>query len=34
MALSRLLMRTVGRLLVASVTFPIRVGEMVVFARK
>jgi SAM-dependent methyltransferase len=34
MALSDLLSRTVGRLLVSSVTFPIRVGEMVVFARK
>jgi 2-polyprenyl-3-methyl-5-hydroxy-6-metoxy-1,4-benzoquinol methylase len=32
--LSDLLTRTVGRFLVASVTFPIRVGEMVVFARK
>ena len=34
MALSDLLTRTVGRLLISSVTFPIRVGEMVVFARK
>ncbi len=33
-ALSDLLTRTVGRLLVANVTFPIRVGEMAVFARK
>lgn len=32
MALSGLLTRTIGRLLVASITFPIRVGEMVVFA--
>jgi SAM-dependent methyltransferase len=34
MALSNLLTRTVGQLLIASVTFPIRVGEMAVFARK
>ncbi len=34
MAVSDLLSRTVGRLLISSVTFPIRVGEMVVFARK
>jgi len=34
LALSNLLARTVGRLLISSVTFPIRVGEMVVFARK
>jgi SAM-dependent methyltransferase len=34
MAVSNMLSRTVGRLLVSSVTFPIRVGEMVVFARK
>jgi SAM-dependent methyltransferase len=34
MALSDLLTRTIGRLLVANVTFPIRVGEMAVFARK
>jgi SAM-dependent methyltransferase len=33
-ALSQLLTRTLGRLLIASVTFPIRVGEMAVFARK
>jgi len=33
-SLSNLLTRTVGRLLIASVTFPIRVGEMAVFARK
>jgi len=32
--LSGLLLRTAGRLLVASVTFPIRVGEMAVFARR
>ena len=32
--LSNMLARTVGRFLIASVTFPIRVGEMVVFARK
>jgi SAM-dependent methyltransferase len=34
MAISNLLSRTVGRLLISSMTFPIRVGEMVVFARK
>lgn len=34
MTLSDLLSRTLGRLLISSVTFPIRVGEMVVFARK
>jgi SAM-dependent methyltransferase len=34
MAVSNLFSRTVGRLLISSVTFPIRVGEMVVFARK
>ncbi|MGD8472700.1 MAG: class I SAM-dependent methyltransferase [Anaerolineae bacterium] len=34
MGLSNLLTQTVGRLLISSVTFPIRVGEMVVFARK
>ena len=34
MAVSNMLSRTVGRLLISSVTFPIRVGEMVVFARK
>ena len=34
MTLSNLLTRTVGRLLISSVTFPIRVGEMAVFARK
>ena len=33
-ALSGLLQRTVGRLMLASITFPIRVGEMVVFAQK
>ena len=33
-AMSSLLQRTVGRLMLASITFPIRVGEMVVFARK
>jgi SAM-dependent methyltransferase len=33
-ALSDLLTRTIGRLLIASMTFPIRVGEMAVFARK
>jgi SAM-dependent methyltransferase len=33
-ALSSFLMRTIGRLLISSVTFPIRVGEMAVFARK
>lgn len=33
-ALSGFLTRTIGRLLIASITFPIRVGEMVVFARK
>lgn len=33
-ALSQLLERTLGRLLVSSITFPIRVGEMAVFARK
>jgi 2-polyprenyl-3-methyl-5-hydroxy-6-metoxy-1,4-benzoquinol methylase len=32
--LSNLLVRTVGRLLISSITFPIRVGEMAVFARK
>jgi len=32
--LSAFLERTLGRLLVSSITFPIRVGEMVVFARK
>jgi hypothetical protein len=32
--LSRLFRRTVGRFLIASITFPIRVGEMVVFARR
>ena len=32
--LSDLLTRTMGRLLVARITFPIRVGEMVVYARK
>jgi 2-polyprenyl-3-methyl-5-hydroxy-6-metoxy-1,4-benzoquinol methylase len=34
LGLSNLLVQTVGRLLIASVTFPIRVGEMAVFARK
>lgn len=34
MALPNLLTRTVGRMFIASVTFPIRVGEMKVFARK
>ena len=34
MGLSSFLTQTVGRLLISSVTFPIRVGEMVVFARK
>jgi SAM-dependent methyltransferase len=33
-AVSRLLLYSVGRLLVASITFPIRVGEMVVYARR
>jgi 2-polyprenyl-3-methyl-5-hydroxy-6-metoxy-1,4-benzoquinol methylase len=33
-ALSTLLTNTVGRLMIASITFPIRVGEMAVFARK
>ncbi len=33
-ALSNLLVQTVGRLLISSITFPIRVGEMAVFARK
>jgi SAM-dependent methyltransferase len=32
--LSGLLLNTVGRLLISSVTFPIRVGEMAVFARR
>jgi SAM-dependent methyltransferase len=32
--LSDLLTRTIGRLLIASITFPIRVGEMAVFAQK
>ncbi len=32
--LSGALSRTVGRLMVASITFPIRVGEMAVFARR
>ena len=31
---SSLLQRTVGRLMLASITFPIRVGEMAVFAKK
>jgi SAM-dependent methyltransferase len=34
LALSNLLAQTVGRLLISSITFPIRVGEMAVFARK
>lgn len=34
LSLSNFLTRTVGRLLIASITFPIRVGEMTVFARK
>jgi len=33
-ALSSLLTQTVGRMSIASITFPIRVGEMRVFARK
>jgi SAM-dependent methyltransferase len=32
--LSRFLAQTIGRLAIARVTFPVRVGEMVVFARK
>ena len=31
---STLLTQTVGRLLIASIPFPIRVGEMAVYARK
>jgi SAM-dependent methyltransferase len=34
LTLSNLLVRTMGRLLISSITFPIRVGEMAVFARK
>jgi len=33
-SLSNLLSRTIGRLMLARITFPIRVGEMAVFARK